>query len=167
MDNRVAVSRCTAYDTENIKNILASHLEKLCIGDTKYILLEFPPEPWPYWIFDFVSDIREKRGLKPIIAHIDRYSHIGRDKIMDMNFDVQINASAFLDSRRYRNYYRDLVADDAVHILGSDAHGDGRDAYKKFSAAVKKIGKLMPYMTENARKILSAGEKKKIGNFLG
>ena len=85
---------------------------------------------------------------------------------MDMNFDVQINASAFLDSRRYRNYYLDLVADDAIHILGSDAHGDGRDAYKKFSAATKKIGKLMPYMTENARKILSAGEKKKIGTFL-
>lgn len=141
-------------------------LDKLCIEGTNFILVEFPPEPWPYWLCDSVKAIARDRRLRPICAHIDRYSHIGRDKIMDMNFDVQINASAFLDSRRYRNYYLDLIADDAVHILGSDTHGDGRESYKKFSAAIKKIGKLMPYMTENARKILTAGEKKKIGTFL-
>ena len=136
-------------------------LEKLCIEGTNYILLEFPAEPWPYWIYDSVTEIIRNRRLRPICAHIDRYSHLGRDKILRLNVDVQLNASALLDSRRHRHYYLDLIADDAVHILGSDVHGDGAYSYKDFTSAIKKIGKLMPYMTANARKILKSGEKTK------
>lgn len=133
-------------------------LEKLCVEGTNYILIEFPPEPWPYGIFDSVTEIIRSRGLRPICAHIDRYSHLGREKILRLNIDVQINASAFLDSRRHKKHYLSLVADDSVHILGSDTHGDGRLTYKDFASAIKKIGDFMPYMTKNARKILALGE---------
>lgn len=133
-------------------------LEKLCIEGTNYILIEFPNEPWPCGILDSVAEIVRVRRLRPICAHIDRYSHLGREKILRLNVDVQINASAFLDSRRYRKYYLSLVADDSVHVLGSDTHGDGKLTYKDFSAAVKKIGEFMPYMTKNARKILASGK---------
>ena len=134
-------------------------LEKLCVGNTNYILLEFPPEPWPYWIYDSVTEIARTRRLRPIIAHIDRYSHLGREKILKLNADVQMNASALLDSRRLRNYYLDLIADDAIHIIGSDCHGDGKLAYKDFTAAIKKTKGLINYMTENARSILASGNK--------
>lgn len=131
-------------------------LEKLCIEGTDYILIEPPPEPWPYWIPDaFLKIIRERR-LRPICAHIDRFSHISRDKIFKLNIDVQMNASAVLETRRSRRYYLDLIADDMIHLLGSDVHGDGRLAYHDFSAAVKKIGKMMPYLTKNARNIISS-----------
>lgn len=133
-------------------------LEKLCIEGTDYIFIEFPTEPWPVGIFDTVTEIVRTRRLRPICAHIDRYSHLGREKILRLNIDVQINASAFLDLRRRRKYYLSLIADDSVHILGSDTHGDGRLSYKDFSAAAKKIGEFMPYMTKNARKILASGK---------
>lgn len=129
-------------------------LEKLCIGETNYILIEFPPEPWPCWTLDAVMGIIRERRLRPVCAHIDRISHIGREKILKLNIDVQMNASALLDSRRRRRYYLDLIADDEIHVLGSDTHGDGRMSYKDFSCAIKKIGKMMPYLTENARKII-------------
>ncbi|MBR5542542.1 MAG: hypothetical protein IKU65_00385 [Oscillospiraceae bacterium] len=136
-------------------------LPKLCIEGTNYILLEFPNEPWPYWIYDAVTEIARERRLRPICAHIDRYSHIGRDKILNLNMDVQINASAFLDTRRRRNYYLELIGDDAVHLLGSDVHGDGNLSYKDFAYAVKKIGgPLMAEMTNNAKKILAKSENK-------
>lgn len=135
-------------------------LPKLCIEGTDYILIEFPPEPWPFWLFDSLTEIIRTRRLRPICAHIDRYSHIGRDKIFKLNIDVQINASAFIDTRRRRDYFLDLIADDAVHLLGSDTHGDGYLSYKDFSSAIKKIGKFTPYLTKNARKILASGEKK-------
>lgn len=134
-------------------------LEKLCIGDTGCLLVEFPPEPWPYWIFDSVTEIARTRRLRPICAHIDRYSHIGRAKILKLNMDVQLNASAFLESFRHRREYINLIADDEVHILGSDVHGDGKLAYRDFTRAVKKIGRFMPYLTENARKILARKNK--------
>lgn len=134
-------------------------LDKLCIGDTNYILLEFPAEPWAYWITDAVTEISRARRLRPICAHIDRYTHIGRERIMKLNIDVQLNASAMLESWGRRRQYRDLIAEDYIHVLGSDAHGDGMRAYKDFTASVKKIGKLMPYMTENARRILRRGRE--------
>ena len=130
-------------------------LEKLCIGDTNCILIEFPPEPWPYWIFDAATEIERTRRLRPICAHIDRYSHIGRAKILKLNMDVQLNASALLEGFLHRREYINLIADDEVHILGSDVHGDGKLAYRDFSKAVKKIGDFMPYLTENARRILA------------
>ena len=130
-------------------------LKKLCIGKTDYILIEFPPEPWPCWVLDTIMGIIRDRRLRPVCAHIDRMSHIGREKILKLNIDVQMNASALLDSRRHRRYYLDLIADDAVHVLGSDTHGDGRISYKDFSYAVKKIGKMMPYLTANAEKIIT------------
>ncbi|MBQ8004004.1 MAG: hypothetical protein IJ299_02820 [Oscillospiraceae bacterium] len=134
-------------------------LPKLCIEGTDYILIEFPPEPWPCWTMDAVMGIIRDRRLRPICAHLDRVSHIGREKILKLNIDVQINPSSMLDTRRHRHYYLDLIADDAVHVLGSDTHGDGKLSYKDFSLAIKKIGKLMPYLTANARKIIASGKK--------
>ncbi len=135
-------------------------LPKLCIGDTNYIFLEFPSEPWPCHVLDTVREIIRERRLRPIFAHIDRYSHLSRECMLNLNVDIQLNPGALLDSRKRRNYYLDLISQDSVHVLGSDCHGDGALAYKDFTAAVKKIGKLMPYMTENASRILSSGERK-------
>ena len=134
-------------------------LEKLCIEGTNYILVEFPQEPWPYWIFDSLTAIIREKRLRPVCAHIDRYSHIGRDRILSFNIDIQVNASAFTDTRRRRNYYINLVSEDSVHLLGSDTHGDGKVSYKEFSVAAKKLGNYMPYLTENANKIIASGEK--------
>lgn len=134
-------------------------LSKLCIENTNYIFLEFPPEPWPCHVLDTVHEIIRERRLRPIFAHIDRYSHVGRDAMLNLNVDIQLNASAMLDARKKRKYYLDLISEDSVHILGSDCHGDGAYAYKDFSAAIKKLGRLVPYMTENASRILSSGEK--------
>lgn len=135
-------------------------LPKLCVGDSNYIFLEFPPEPWPCHVLDTVREIIRERRLRPIFAHIDRYSHMSRECMLNLNVDIQLNPGALLDSRKRRNYYLDLIAEDSVHILGSDCHGDGMLAYKDFTAAIKKLGKLMPYMTENASRIISSGERK-------
>ncbi len=134
-------------------------LERLCVGDTKYILLEFPPEPWPYWIYDSVYAIARERRLRPIIAHIDRYSAFGREKILKLAVDVQINASAFFESRKHRKEYIHLINDDSVHILGSDTHGDGKLSYSDFDSAVKKLGGLSDVMMNNAQRILSSSER--------
>lgn len=129
-------------------------LSELCIEGTDYILLEFPMEPFQDWQFHAVKEIARQRRLRPIIAHIDRYSRKSREKLLKLNVDIQINSSAFLHERKKRVQYLDLIAEDSVHILGSDTHGDGKASYKDFRKATKKIGKLLPYMMENSRKIL-------------
>ncbi len=131
-------------------------LEKLCIGDTKYILLEFPPEPWPYWMFDFVTDIIEKRGLKPIIAHIDRYSSRGRAKILNIKGAMfQVNAESLLKFGKAKRECLGLLKEGKAHVIGSDVHGEGEGTYKRFSKAVKKIGEPISQIISNSRKILA------------
>lgn len=135
------------------------NLEALCVGNTKYILIEFPPEPWPYWIYESVYAIARERRLRPIVAHIDRYSSLGREKILKLAVDVQINASAFFESRRHRKEYIHLIEDDSVHILGSDTHGDGKFSYRDFTRAIKKLGGLADIITQNARRIITPKER--------
>ena len=135
-------------------------LPKLCIEGTNYILLEFPPEPWPYWIYNAVGEIRGKRGLVPICVHIDRYSPRGCEKILKTGAFVQINASAFSGFSWRRRYFSKLISEGSVHLLGSDAHGDGSAEYGDFAKAAKKLNKLMPHITENSRKILAKSEQK-------
>ena len=131
-------------------------LEKLCIGDTKYILLEFPPEPWPYWMFDFVSDIIGKRGLKPIIAHIDRYSSHGRAKLLNIKGAMfQVNAESLLKIGKAKRECLELLKNGGAHVIGSDVHGEGEGTYKRFSKAIKKIGDPISQITNNSRKILA------------
>ena len=70
-----------------------SNISKLCIEDTKYILIEMPYTPWKEWMFDSVYRLT-LMGLKPIMAHIDRF--LFQDKaLLDTLFelDAQINLS--------------------------------------------------------------------------
>lgn len=128
-------------------------LEKLCIGNTKYILLEFPPEPWQYWYFDFLKEI-EARGLCPVIAHIDRYSARGREKLLSLGYKTQINATALLGFGK-KKYYSKLIEEDKVHVIGSDSHGDGTDSYPFFVKAARKLGDNMEKLAFNSRRILT------------
>lgn len=135
-------------------------LEKLCIGNTKHILLEFPEEPWPYWMFDFVSDIIGKRGLVPIIAHVDRYSERGREKLLSLPAKFQMNAEAVLGFGGAKRKNLKLIRNGSIHVFGSDTHGSGEKSYMSFSKAIKKIGTSFDRVTDISRKILAEGELK-------
>ncbi len=130
-------------------------LEKLCIEGTNYILLELPQEPWPFWIAEAAYRIAATRNLRPICAHIDRYSREGQDKILEMGVDVQLNADALVSGIMRRYKFKKLADQGYIHILGSDAHGEGEIAYSNFALAMKCLGPMAEQMTNNARKILT------------
>lgn len=98
-------------------------LPRLCIENTDYILIEMPSSDWNDEDFEEVYQIT-KLGLKPIIAHIDRYFD-KEDKFSDLfslNLLFQANAESFL-SRDLRKKLSELFRKDALHIIGSDMHG--------------------------------------------
>ena len=51
-------------------------IERLCIGDTRTILLEMPFTQWGSWVYDGVYRLLAGKGLKPVIAHLERYSFL-------------------------------------------------------------------------------------------
>lgn len=103
----------------------ADGLDKLTIADTPLLLLEMPFRAWS------TGDIREienllDRGLKPVMAHIERFYPYQRDKrIFDELYSlpvfVQLNAESLLNWRTSRLALK-LLKEGKAHLLGSDCH---------------------------------------------
>ncbi len=104
----------------------AEALPELAIRGTDSILIELPDPPWTEAVCRELRDIREKRGLIPIIAHIDRYIgplH-GRKLprlLQTLPVLVQANGTFFL-KRSTAAMARRLLNADQIHLLGSDCH---------------------------------------------
>lgn len=101
-------------------------LEQLTIPEKNCILIEMPPAPWPEAWFRELEQIFCKRGITPIIAHIDRYISPFRtyripERLAKLPVLVQANAE-FLLSRRTRWLALRLFRRNQIHLLGSDCH---------------------------------------------
>ncbi len=101
-------------------------LPALTIGSTSYILVEMPHGPWTQGMYRELENIRNRHGLMPIIAHVDRYikplQQYGiPDRLYDMEMVVQANAGFFMDWRTRRLAVK-LLENDRIHLLGSDCH---------------------------------------------
>ena len=101
-------------------------LPALTIGSTSYILVEMPHGPWTQGMYRELENIRNRHGLMPIIAHVDRYikplQQYGiPDRLYDMEMVVQANAGFFMDWRTRRLAVK-MLENDRIHLLGSDCH---------------------------------------------
>ena len=101
-------------------------LPQLTLEGGRYILLEMPPAPWPESIFQELEAIWRRRGITPVIAHIDRYIapfHTYRlpQRLQQLPVLVQANAGFFLEKRTRRMAMKMLRADQ-IQLLGSDCH---------------------------------------------
>lgn len=101
-------------------------LKQLTFGDSPYILVEMPMSPWPEAMYRELAQIREKQGLIPVVAHIDRYirplRHHGiPGRLEELPVLVQANASFFL-RRATRSMALRMLKKGQIHLLGSDCH---------------------------------------------
>lgn len=101
-------------------------LPQLTIHGKHCILIEMPPAPWTDSMYRELEDIWHKRGITPVIAHIDRYIRPFRtyqipERLAQMPVMVQANAGFFLDKRTRRMALR-LLRSEKIQLLGSDCH---------------------------------------------
>ena len=101
-------------------------LSQLTIGGKKHILIEMPFGHWSAEIYRELADIRTRRGLIPIIAHVDRYirpfhTHGIPKRLAELPVLVQANTEFFQDRSTSAMAMRMLKAD-AIHLLGTDCH---------------------------------------------
>lgn len=127
-------------------------LEKLCIENTSYILIELPYTYWSDWVFRAVDEI-SMRGLKPIIAHIDRYSEKSKNiyRVFDLRCMIQLNVDSLV-SRRTKKKSLKYIKYGEIQLLGSDTH-DEKHRPPRFKEAMtllnKKFGPDIERMFEN------------------
>ena len=143
-----------------------SLLRDLCIEGTNYILIEMPYKKWTMDYYDHFYALLLK-GMRPIIAHIDRFMEHKKEfiNLYSMDLIYQVNADAFI---RYPVKYEiaKLFEHGAVHIIGSDMHDHQQRVShmaKAKQAIIKGYGEdRWDYMHQNGINILNNDDILKI-----
>lgn len=117
-------------------------LNALTIGAGNCILIEMPPAPWPEEVLRELERIYFRRGITPVVAHIDRYIGPWRTyglprRLAQMPVLVQANGDFFLEKSTAGLALRMLRADQ-IQLLGSDCH-NLTDRKPNLAAAAEKI----------------------------
>lgn len=104
----------------------SEELEKLQLGETGLLLIEMPFDNWTDRIVQEVCEIPARRGLQPVIAHVNRYRHRGQlgkyaQVLLQEGVLFQCNADAF-DKFLNRSWTVKALKKGQIHFLGSDCH---------------------------------------------
>jgi len=134
-------------------------LFSLCIHGTRLMLIEMPFFEWDEWMYEEVGKLIE-RGVIPVIAHLDRYTHMWKDikKLLLMDVHVQINAEALCGFKK-RLAVKRLLSFEKMVVLGSDCHSlEGRPCRLKEACdkIQKKWGQYsLDTILQNAEKLMT------------
>ena len=80
----------------------------LCMGDTAYMLIEFPTTHKPHFIKQTLYALQEQ-GILPLIAHIERYPYVLDDPTL-------------LQDAKLRKKLCKFISWGLVHVLSTDTH---------------------------------------------
>ena len=101
-------------------------ISELTIDQKRCILIEMPTSTWTEAMYRELEGLYVKRGLIPIVAHIDRY--IGRfhnrgipKRLAQLPVLIQANAEFFLEKYTSSLALR-MLKKEEIHLLGSDCH---------------------------------------------
>lgn len=121
-------------------------ISELSISGERGILVEMPPAPWTDSMYRELEGIYVKRGITPIIAHVDRYIAPLRTygiprRLAELPVLVQANAEFFLQCSTARMALK-MLKEDKIHLLGSDCH-DLKSRAPNLGAACQRIRKTL------------------------
>ena len=100
---------------------------RLCIGDSRWMLLELPFAQWDERVLTDIKKLIEVQGLRLVIAHVERYYPYQKNRaIWDQIFSLpvvpQINAGAFLHRWTTKRRVSGWVRQGLRVVMGSDCH---------------------------------------------
>lgn len=104
----------------------ADEIGSLIMGNTSCLLIEPPMLPWSDFMLDELEQLGSNMHCIPVIAHLDRYIRILKDKtlferVAGRRILIQVNGNMFIhrDSRKLGLHQ---LAAGNIHFLGSDCH---------------------------------------------
>ena len=100
-------------------------LEKLCIENTNLLLLEMPCSQWKEFTLRELFEISATRGLKIILAHVERYFPMQDKSVWNSCLEngilIQVNSSYLYEFFTKRKAISNLERG-KIHFIGSDCH---------------------------------------------
>lgn len=111
------------------------------LGESRYLLVEFPPALSAHAIRGLLSLVVEK-GFTPVVAHPERYPASSASEVFrwrDLGCAIQVDATTLQSSRGGRAARaRSLVAEGLADILAADNHGDSRSVRSAWDFLVQR-----------------------------
>ena len=101
-------------------------IEKLCIENTKNMLLEIPNSEFTNMMKETILRLYEQQGISAIIAHPERYPLETTFALEELNVPFQINAYGFA-TLFTRKRCMTWLKEKRVVALGSDIHKHGKE----------------------------------------
>ncbi len=101
------------------------NLKKLCIGDTKLLLLEMSMRKWTEYTLREVTELSASGNVTVVLAHIERYLRFQNKGLIEdlVNNGVLIQANAdFFVSLGTRHKAVSMLNNNLIHFIGSDCH---------------------------------------------
>ena len=114
-------------------------LPRLCRSETNELLLEMPFYQWPEAIWDTLYALCERRDIKIVLAHAERYPPEAIEQLIRDNVALQLNSEC-MTRPLHRKRYLTWIKNGSVKYLGSDIHMLG-DGYRAWEKCVKLLGK--------------------------
>lgn len=105
---------------------LGDELDKLCIENSRIMLLEMPFAQWSGMELDAVSTLCLDRKYKVILAHFERFLPLQHnmqvaESLLELPILIQINAERFTSFFERKSVLK-LFETKKAHLLGSDCH---------------------------------------------
>lgn len=132
----------------------------LCMGDTSYLLIEFPTTHKPHFIKQTLYALQEQ-GILPLIAHIERYPYVLEDPTLLYEWVAagayaQINAGSLLDNAKLRKKLCTFISWGLVHVISTDTHSPDKRP-PRMAEAVTALEKTLD--AEMAAQIIRNGDE--------
>ena len=151
------------YITNQMEELLENK-KILTLANSGYMLIELPLATNVKY-FDYVVYYLEAKGIKPIIAHPERYKCVQKDpdiveEYIEKGCLIQCNYGSIVNlyGREAEKTIKTLLKKNQVHFLGSDVHREN-GTYLIILDAIKKIRKIIG---ENKINEITKKKKKKI-----
>ena len=123
------------FTIENLENNLIG-----TIGDTNYMLVEFPMNVLPDDDLALIYELKLK-GIKPIVAHPERYMYVIENldiinKFIDEKCLFQINSGSLTGvyGKKVQKTAELLIRNGICNFIGSDAHSVNKRKPETFEA---------------------------------
>ena len=116
-------------------------LRQFCIENSNFLLLEMPFYQWPESIWETLYRLLERRDIRIVLAHADRYPPEDIERLIEDGVPLQLNAECLTKPLRRRRYLS-WIESGAVQYLGSDIHmlGKGYRDFEKCRSLLEKRG---------------------------
>ena len=102
-----------------------NELKKLCIDNSKLLLLEMSMSRWTEYTLRELEELSLSRDITVVLAHIERYLKFQNDETWNRLYEngilMQVNASFFTAFSTKRKALTYLENGD-IHFIGSDCH---------------------------------------------